>query len=163
MNPEPISDLTLNDRLESEIIKYLYQHPQCRLNELDKYLCSVFKGFYSPSPEFILTCMESYASQSDESRDVWNLKPNETRDERLKDIEQIKNSLIRIGEKLNLATTGSKRLYWINKKGEKLFEFNILSTSIIGPLSLRSSCQRISKKIYNNPRQPFPIIKLQTG
>ena len=150
-NPEPISNLTLSDRLESEILNYLFKHSQCKFSDLDKHLCSIFKGFYTPSVEFIQTCLESYASKSDESSDIWSLNSNENRESRLSDIEQIKKAVLQIGEKLGFSPTDNRHLFWKNNMGERVYEFIVLSTSMVGPFILNPSHWKLSNKFIIIP------------
>jgi hypothetical protein len=150
-NPEPVSHLTLSDRIELAVLDFLNKHTRCRFIELDNYLCSIFKGFYTPSRDLIQNCLISYASQSNESSSIWSLNDNEKSNARLKDIEQIKISLVEIGKKLGFIPKPGQRLFWENNQGEPIYEFVILSTAVIGPFCLDTSFWKAKNKFIILP------------
>ena len=161
-DPKPVSDLTLSDRIEAEILSYLNKHPKCCLHELDNHLCSIFKGFFTPSSEIILNCLLSYASQTDENSFLWSLNTNEIRELRQKDIEQVKSSLAKIGKKLGYIPRENHHLFWENKNGGAVYEFVVLSTAIISPYCLNKLIWKAENKFIVIPgsRSQLLLFKL---
>lgn len=127
------ANLPLADRLEKEIVRQLVQHPTTRRSELEASLYPLFPGALVPSQTLITAVLESYAQPVSGQPHHWQLRPEDEPARRRADLNEASRSLKQIGEKMGYRVDGEQPIRWLNKKGEPVYLFYLLASSIISP------------------------------
>lgn len=139
---DPQTETPLADRVEREVVNQLLSHEVIRQPELEKHLGQLFPGLITPPGTLIQTCMNSYADPIPGEEGVWKLRPQEQSAARRKELDAIAKLLARVASSLNYNAQGEDPLYWIDEKGEPVYLFYLLASSMI------------SRYVYQ--RQPLP-------
>lgn len=127
------ADQPLADRLEKEIVKILVQRQVIRRAELEASLYPHFPGLLVPSQALITAVLESYALPHGGQPHQWQLRPEDEPARRRADLRDAAQSLTEIGGKLGCRIEEGQPLRWLNEKGETLYQFYLLASSIISP------------------------------
>lgn len=123
--------MPLSDRVEMEVVRHLQKNPQCRARELDLAICEKLSGLLTPPRELVYQCLESYAEPVDTGRTTWQLRENESPEQRRVDIENAARLLTLTGERLGLEVTGENPLLW-RANGQTLFAYYLMASSVVG-------------------------------
>jgi len=166
-NAQPVTDFTLSDRIELELIWILNNYPGITFYDLDKKLCEFFPGLYTPSSEFVRICLESYAEPGLEDPLQWYFKQKETAAERQNALATVNHNIKSLGERLGFRVLGEKPIVWEEQTGTCLYRFYTITSSIAShyllndrqPLSEEkvivlpgSRARLLSAKIMSDPR-----------
>ncbi len=125
-------ELPISERVETAVRKLLLSRKEIHLEDLDREICEKFIGERTPEPELINTILQSYAAPKPGDPYLFRLRSNETADAREKDLIEIKDMLLKIGESFDLQATGNSIIYWkdpISKNYSYIF-YPIVSTEI---------------------------------
>lgn len=135
-NSENVAELSLSDRIESEITHYLKTNSVNNLSQLDMYLCKRFTGLLTPSHRLIETCLLSYAESRNGDHPGWSLKEQEVRESRALDILHIGELLLALGQRLGYSpeTVGENQVVWRDRINQTIYQFIVLATAIITPI-----------------------------
>jgi hypothetical protein len=147
----PVSDFTLLDRIELELIWMLYKYPEISFYDLDQRLCKFFPGLYTPSREFIRTCLESYAEPLQEDPSHWCLKPRESIAERKNDLATVQRNLKIVGERMGFKVEGEKPIVWKNQAGTSLYSFYTITSSVASHYFLNDKKSTAEEKVIVLP------------
>lgn len=137
--PPSANDLSLADRIEMEVVKYLQKHPGCNLKELDEALCTLFPGLATPSMDFIQACLDSYAELQPNSSQDWQLRSQENPNARRSEMQAVRNILENCGHRLGYVVTGDLPLLWQTPEKKPVYHFFIMASSIISRFVLSSA------------------------
>lgn len=127
------ANLPLADRLEKEIVRRLVQHPTTQRSELETSLYPLYPGVLVPSQALITAVLESYAQPVSGQPHYWQLRPEDDPARRRADLNNASRSLQEIGEKMGYRVDGKQPVRWLNEKGEPVYLFYLLASSIISP------------------------------
>jgi len=130
--------LTLADRIEMELVKYLQKHPGCSLAELDEALCNLFQGLATPSLDLIQACLDSYAEPLPNLSRGWQLRSQENPNARRLEMRIIRNILENCGHRLEYIVGGDNPLFWQTVENKTAYHFYLLASSIISRYVLSS-------------------------
>jgi hypothetical protein len=100
--------VSLTDSYEVSLVNYLITHPGCTLHEIDKMMCSIFPGLFTPDLEFISLCLESYAVLDPDNAGRWMIRQEDSLMERQVDLENICHLVHQIGEHLGFSSKDRK-------------------------------------------------------
>lgn len=126
-------NLPLADRLEKEIVRRLVQHTTTSRSELETSLYPLFPGALVPSQALITAVLESYAQPVSGQPHLWQLRPEDLPARRRADLTSAARSLKDIGEKMGYRVDGDQPIRWLTEKGEPVYLFYLLASSIISP------------------------------
>ncbi len=121
----------LADRIEREIVQYLIQRKRIQQNELQASLYAHFRGLLVPSQHLVTAVLESYALPLGDQPHHWQLRPEDEPERRRADIRSAAHSLEEIGHKMGYRVEGQQPISWLNEKGEPVYLFFLLASSII--------------------------------
>ena len=117
------------DSYEVSLVNYLLTHPGCSLHEIDQMMCSIFPGLFTPDLEFISLCLESYALQDPNDATHWQVRHEDSLDERQADLEEISHAILQIGNRLGFTTheqvdkSEKKYIIWQDMRGSPEYLF----------------------------------------
>ncbi len=140
---------SISDSYELALVNYLSTHPGCTEDELNSMMCTMFTGLYTPDPEFIRICLESYGEKVANEVENWHIRTEDELAERQKDLDDAKKYIRQIGEHLGIlcidqAVEPSKStVLWLDKNGELDYWFFPTISAAIGETVLYS---RLSSK-----------------
>jgi hypothetical protein len=126
-------NLPLADRLEKEIVRRLVQQTTTSRSELENSLYPQFPGALVPSQALITAVLESYAQPVSGQPHLWQLRPEDLPARRRADLTSAARSLKDIGEKMGYRVDGDQPIRWLTEKGEPVYLFYLLASSIISP------------------------------
>ena len=127
--PEP--SLTLADRVEMELVRFLQKHPDCSFLEIDETLCSLFPGLLTPPIDLIKACLSSYAENPSDLSTLWRLRPQENPAARKADLRAVNLLLQRISQRLGYQCQGESPIIWQAENGEAVYQFYPMASSTI--------------------------------
>jgi hypothetical protein len=155
--------MPLADQIEMSVVRYLDRHPNTNLRLLDEAMCSQFTGLRTPSIGLLQACLESYAQPISQSAEDWQLKPREKPVLRQRDIQQVREKLIALGQRLNYQIEGENPLRWLSDTGETAYIFFLFASSMIGRFVYSPPAIPVSKCILVLPgsRAGLLAYKLQ--
>jgi DNA-directed RNA polymerase subunit M/transcription elongation factor TFIIS len=139
--------ISLADRIEIAIAKYLQKATVCQLIELDPYLCAKFPGLLTPDPEFIWHCLYSYGEEEPTKSGQWKLRPQDQPEARQVEMETTQQMLSRLADRLGFSVnhnsgpddpdspTGSRTTnVWQDSHGVPCYAFSIISSAAVGEI-----------------------------
>jgi hypothetical protein len=145
-----IEPLTLADRLEVALVRFLIRHPDCRTLEVDRAMCQTFPGLLTPSPGLIRTCLESYGTRAAPqggipvngglADDAWRLRDQDDPRTRHEDLQSIKGLIEQVGTSLGYQIDRSDEdssprcVIWLDAGKEPDFVFYLLASAVFGRL-----------------------------
>ncbi len=166
------NSISISDQVEIECIRYLKNHPNSTLKQVNQAICELFPGLYTPAFTLIETVVNSYAAGSRSSRAItppepthWQPNPNEDVVARQKDIQLIQNHIAEIGNKLGFVTDSEPVLRWINPRGATIYFFHVISTAQLTPLlhTPNNPSTGIGVIVFPASRSRLVALKLQTN
>jgi len=128
----------LADRVEYAVVDYLHSVPICTLPDLDHFICREFPGLLTPDWEIIRACLESYAVQDPVNSEAWQLHPQEIRESRNAEVQEVCTLLYKLGEKLGYIPGGDHPLVWKNELGDDVYTFFVLVSACFGEIQTSS-------------------------
>lgn len=141
-NHPPLEKLTLADRVEMEIVRFMQNREKKEANavfhesELEAALLGTFAGLHVPESAFIRACLESYGQRARQGEPcegdspLWQLPPGETAASRRADLQEILALLVETGRRLGFnVTAGTNAVTW-SRAGEE-WRFYCIASSII--------------------------------
>jgi hypothetical protein len=131
LSPGNSNNLPLADRIEMELVRYLQKHPGSSLVELDEALCTLFPGLATPTMDFILACLDSYAEQVPNSSRGWQLRLQENPNARRLELQTIRNILENCGHRLKYIVSGDNPVVWTTANNQPGYHFFLQASSII--------------------------------
>ncbi len=159
---EPISD-----RVEMEIVRFLQKSPGRTQSDLESALYSAFPGLFTPTREFIHTCLQSYGDASSSLPEHWQLRPQELPTARRSDLSAARSGLEILANELGFHQQGENPVVWQDAGGKVEFCFFLLASGIIGRYLLEptpisparcilvlpgSRANLVAYKIHHDPR-----------
>jgi hypothetical protein len=162
-----ISHVSLTDRIELALVDYLNSRTDCTVDEISKVMCEMFPGLYTPDPEFIHICLESYGEKIAEDGSLWQIRQEDKSNARKIDIDLAHRFIHQIAERLNISCTdqalsGDRSIIsWLDPDGEYNYKFFTTITAAIGGIILNE--EYINKGIIVLPgsRANLVVYKLQ--
>ena len=125
------TEIPLADRVEMETVRILQKNPGCQFSEMYDALCKQFQGLLTPSEELVRTVLVSYAEMDPDRPDRWNLREQETPSARRADLDTTRELLIKVATSLHLTAEGDSPILWKDKKGEVIYAFFPMASSLI--------------------------------
>jgi len=142
--PENVAHFSISDSYELACANYLATHPNCTEEEINIMMCNMFTGLYTPDPDFIHICLESYGNQVEQGTEHWYIRSEDEPVERQKDLDEAKKSIQSIGERLDLLSIdhtsqlGKPTILWIDRSGKLDYWFFPTVSAAIGETVLYS-------------------------
>jgi len=172
--PGQHNDISLADRVEMALVRTLQKRGSLTLDELDTALCAIFPGLFTPNPELVATCLESYGEPEDLSSLAWRLRPPDMPKARRADLAAIQDMLSHLGQNLGYKTSlagpttsdspalaGVTPLVWQEAASEVHYAFYILASAVFGKIV--TTPQYPSQKsliVYPGSRAGLVMFKL---
>ena len=163
-----INHVSITDLYELALVNYMTTHTEFSLKEIDKIMCERFPGLFTPDPEFIQRCLESYGERVtlDESR--WQIRHEDLPNKRQIDIECARSNIQHIAERLGVICTDhvsegiTAPLSWSDKNGDLDFWFFPTISTTFGEIVLFSGLPpRKGVIVLPASRANLVIYKLQ--
>lgn len=122
----------LIDRVEEFIVRHLIENTTTTASTLKAALFQAFPGLHTPQDLTILNCLESYAELMNPEEHLWQLRETEYPAIRNADINDLKQSLSAIAEKLNFKVNEGDPILWFEQGNPSpVFSIHIFSSAII--------------------------------
>ncbi len=135
----PETFIPLIDRVEKTIVRHLVNQSPTSSQEISKRVHKALPGIFTPKIQTILNCVDSYGSLKNPKAHIWTLKEADTPAKRKADIEEMRQILEKISEKLGFASGSENPITWREPNSERIiFCFHILASAIITPYLLQS-------------------------
>ncbi len=171
---EEAAELSLSDRVEMAVERYLQEHPGCTLTDLDQAVCHTITGLYTPDRELVQTCLESYGEPLPDRASGWRLREEDTPSRRVADLQEMSGLLSMLGERLGYAVSGEMPLVWKSADGVTDYTFYPIASAVAGryllsePSLSRKACLvlpggRANLLTYKLQRDPRLKRAAQTG
>lgn len=145
----------LADRVEGLVLEALRSSDSLRLDELDAQLCLELPGLLTPDRRYLEACLRSYALRSAEDG-RWRLRPEDRREARAADREQIAELLIGLGERLGYQVERQPIVGWMDGERGNALTFEIRETARLGQPAAQPSPGHLSAQpsLGLRPAQP---------
>ena len=137
-----INHVSISDWYELTLVDYLTSHPGCSSEDIDTAMCERFKGLYTPDPEFIQLCLESYGMRVSADDTRWQIRQEDKPNERQFDIECAQHYIHQIAERLGVICSDDMSvgkiiaLSWMDNYGDLDFWFFPTITATLGEIVL---------------------------
>jgi hypothetical protein len=124
--------VSLADRVETEIVNWLQKEPQISVNRLQETLNARFPGFLTPAVDLVEQCVRSYADL-DQSTQTWHLKKNEAAAQRKKDLAELHSLLFELAEKIGFAAEGDNPVLWIkpDQPDQPVYRLHLSASTLV--------------------------------
>lgn len=133
------TNLTLVDRLEVGLYRYLTHSGLTSLLQVQQVANNLLPGIFTPERDLVSNCLSSYVVVVDKQNSLLKLAEFELPEEREADKRKIINSLIQLANKLGFRASGYDPLEWLDTQGTHvLYRFNILTSAIVTPYLISS-------------------------
>jgi hypothetical protein len=157
--------LPLSDRVEMAVVNYLIQNPGSTFSNIDSIICQYFSGLVPPPVEVIQLCLDSYADQEINGRNLWFIQDGDLPERRRLDILEMKNILMDLGRRLGfmVVTNDSEPIIeWINKTTSTSYQIFISASAVLGKYLLAST-KNLEKSLLILPgsRSNLVVYKLR--
>jgi len=126
--------IPLADRIETTILHYLIENPGGSLADLDRDVCGLFSGLFTPSVELLTTCLQSYGFEEPVGSDHWFLRSEDIPTSRQKDIAQIRKTLASIASPLGFMVTGEGPMIWVDPEGQIQYVIYLIESAAFGDI-----------------------------
>ncbi len=107
----------LADRVEQALVEQLIERPGSTLEDIESRICTRFPGLLTPRHELIEICMQSYAEANPLDQGSWYLRKDDQPRLRRADLEEMRQILAEMGERLGYQVSGSQPLLWSSPDG----------------------------------------------
>jgi hypothetical protein len=114
------------------LVRHLLK-PGKSLLEIDSNLCAEFTGLFTPDPELIQVCLDSYGEQQSENG-AWVIREQDAPSARRADLRAAQQMLKKIARRLELAAEGQTPLLLRDANGEIRYACHVLASAVIGKL-----------------------------
>jgi hypothetical protein len=129
-SPQP-PGMSLADRTEIEVVKYLQRHPGCNLEQIDETVCANLPGLLTPPLDLVQACLESYGLQSPPESNHWQLLSSEVPAERRSELKAMQQLLISLGQRLGYSVNGENPTHWRDETGKINYQFWVMASTIV--------------------------------
>lgn len=127
------TDPPLSDQVEILVLQFLRENEGIAADELEALICRELRGVLTPDGRYIRVCLQSYA-EPDANLGVWRLRSEDKSDARIKDRDEIINSLRDLGAHLGYGVIGNEDIGWLDKEGAEKYRFHVMETASLGKL-----------------------------
>jgi hypothetical protein len=137
-----VNHTPITDSYELNLVKYLFGHPGCTMQEIDIAMCELFTGLFTPDFEFMRLCLESYATPDPLDSNRWYVRPEDDLSKRKIDIEQATRFIHQIGEQLgficndHLDSSAKTYITWLDENGDQYHRFFPIVSAAFGEIVL---------------------------
>jgi hypothetical protein len=129
-NPSEVN-LPLVDRVEMQVLEILREQDQLSQVEIDKRVCQVLPGLFTPDRRLVQACVQSYAIE-DPTEGHWRLRLEDEPASRGEDCQEIRRLLAELGVRLGFTVQDEDILVWLDEQGEMVYTFKVMETAAIG-------------------------------
>ena len=138
--------LPLADRVEMALVSYLLRQAGSSLDELQIHLYRSFPGLFTPDPELVQVCLESYAEQQTDAGIGWKMRSQDAPVTRRADLQASQLLLIQLGERLGYRSLQPESdegkyknpIVWMDRYGETRYRFYTIASAVLGEIILES-------------------------
>ena len=122
------------------MVDFLSNTPGIRFEEIDRMLCEKFPGLYTPDPEFIHICLESYGQKASTDNTLWQLREEDMPNQRQIDIENAQSFIRQIANRLGVSCIDqtsedmTTTISWVDNYGDLDYSFFPTITTAIGKI-----------------------------
>lgn len=128
------TEAPLADRVEMSLVRHLQQNPGTNLFEVDQVLCQAFPGLYTPSPELIQVCLESYGQQDPDNPARWRLRPEDVPHARQADLRAINDLLDQVAGRIGFRLEGQGPVLWLDDAGNIAYACYVIDSAVFGEI-----------------------------
>jgi len=147
LREETGTQMSLADRVELAIVRYLQSVPTCRFAELDYHLCALFPGLLTPDPELIMVCLYSYGEESPPGSGQWAIRHKDRQSVRQAEKDTTEKMLSTLATRLGFSThqytmpgdpestiVSRTANLWTDPNGTPRYSFTVITTAVIGEM-----------------------------
>ena len=124
----------ISDRTEHSVREILTWKEKLSLAELDALISPHFTGLITPSTEILEMCLASYAVKNEAG--IYELNPADTPTAREDDVNDIRELLLELGERLGFEMDADDHLIWLDKNGQPAHRFYVTPSANLGEIVL---------------------------
>ncbi|MGB9672853.1 MAG: hypothetical protein ACPL3P_01835 [Anaerolineales bacterium] len=123
----------ISDKIELESLKFFQQNKTFTYAEFLEFIYHKFRGFATPAKQLLEICFSSY-SKLDPQRAIWEIRQEDEVEQRIKDLDEMKNLIYDLGKKLNVEVLVDRNLSWKTPQGEIVNEWLVQSTGFVSEI-----------------------------
>lgn len=131
----------LSDRVEIEFVRLLVKSGGLTFTQIDKHLLNMFSGLFTPDPNLIEECCDSYTEPIPGEQGMIHLRNQETPALRRSDLAAITALLLSLGRKLNFVTKQpietERWVTWSRGRNQIIYAFYPTVSARLGNLLLQ--------------------------
>jgi hypothetical protein len=135
-------NLSLADRVEMSLVRFLTKHPNCSYAELQDSLFASFPGLLTPDDDLLRTCLESYGELVPKSENKWQLRQPDQPAQRRQDLNDVRGIIYKIGKRLKLriqerqiaSEQGRTALGFIDSQNHPLYWFVPIVSAVVSDI-----------------------------
>lgn len=154
-------ELSLADRVEHEVIRFLQAHTDCTTAQLVSAVNALFTGVHSPPSDLLLACASSYAELVSVPPDTWRVRESELPSARQKDLVEMHRLLITLAKRLGFTPQGDLPILWVDSSGAERYRFYPAASGVVSPFVLGQSATPGVKNILLLPGSRLDLLALK--
>ena len=124
-------EVPLSERVEEASLNILKEEKIIHLADLEQRIYQLFQGMITPPQSLITASLESYSEPTIEPAGAFRLRKEDESTSRARDFKELSRVLKTIANNLQITTQGDNPIYWVNKKGIRIFAYYLQTNSII--------------------------------
>jgi len=148
-----------------EIVRYMQKQPAFTFEELDRHICMLFPGFLTPPAELVRACLESYGEMIPTQPGIqvitWRMRPSEMAAARKADLQQMRASLIAVGERLGYTINEHGSIMAWEKHGNTEWWFGLMASSIFSRYVLAASPEQVLWRVLVLPGSRARLVSFK--
>lgn len=165
------TNLSLSDRVEIAIVRYLTTHPTCSYLEIQDSIFEAFPGLLTPDDDLIQACLESYAELEPTNERLWHLHAQDQPTQRRKDISEVIEMLKKVGERLGFLVLQENvgpahdhlTVGWLNAFKQSVYWFYPIASAVLSAIILERDQNKDGEHVLVIPgsRANLLLLKLR--
>jgi hypothetical protein len=137
-----------SDRIEMAVVRFIHKYPNSSNATIDQAICTEFPGLFTPDPDLVQLCLESYAERDPNNPQIWQIRTQETPSIRRLELNAARDLVVKLGNRLGFQVESpddagkihppnSQTPYlWTDERGETQYAFYILASAVVGGVLL---------------------------
>ena len=110
----------ISERVEKSIYHLLQHVNEISSSSIDRMMCLKYSGHLTPSRELVDVTIDAYTQKVDGQQGMVKLRKNELKQEREKDIQEIKAHILKTGMRLGYMISQKDSFSWINPESQEI-------------------------------------------
>ncbi len=153
LEPPDNQVLSISDNVELALIKLLLSQAKLTLLEIDRWLCNIFMGLFTPELSLLLALLDSYGIPSKDNPPQWMIRKEDVKPGVSEEYAKSKRNLIHLCEALDLKLNKNNDRSISYSGNNGIYNFYIQTTCILSDIFLQKSFQLLTHNIILMPER----------